>query len=485
LAEADFGLHLAGPTGVFKTEEAALAQQHFGPGMDARHLPASWLSTGNALEGIAFVTKNALLVCDDFAPTGSTADVQRMHREADRILRAQGNLAGRQRMRPDATLRPTRPPRGLILSTGEDVPRGQSLRARFFVVELSRGEISPGKLTASQRDAAAGLYAACMAGFLKWLAARYPEVHEGFGREHAALREKVLSGGHGQHARTPSIIADLALGLEFFLAFALQAGAITVAERDALEKRCWAALGKAAQAQAEQIEASEPCGHFLRLLAGAIASGRAHVACPNGKEPPNPEAWGWRATECTDQRGGYRETETFWTPLGKRIGWLDEDGLFIQPDAAFAEAQELARHQGEVLPVTPRTLWRRLRERGLLAGWDSGRQRNTVRRTFEKVKDRDVLHLRVDALSPCEKPSESSERAGATGPSLEKTDSFCGRSGGQSDGPADGPSAKTVRKNGSKTNEKTVCGRFGQSDPDGKTGPEHDLFFQEGDYDCF
>ena len=64
LGDTDFSIHLAGPTGIGKTELAALAQQHFGPGLDARHLPGNWLSTGNAIEGLAFVTKDALLVVD-------------------------------------------------------------------------------------------------------------------------------------------------------------------------------------------------------------------------------------------------------------------------------------------------------------------------------------------------------------------------------------------------------------------------------------
>src|SRR5262249_44034411 len=129
LGPCDCAEHLSGPTGVGKTELVALAQQHYGASMDARHLPGSWASTGNALEGLAFAAADALLSVDDFAPGGTSADVARMRREADRLLRAQGNRAGRQRMRADGTLRPAKPPRGLILSTGEDVPRGQSLRA--------------------------------------------------------------------------------------------------------------------------------------------------------------------------------------------------------------------------------------------------------------------------------------------------------------------------------------------------------------------
>src|SRR5262249_51445590 len=42
LPECAFSGHLAGFTGVGKTELAALAQQFYGAGLDARHLPASW-----------------------------------------------------------------------------------------------------------------------------------------------------------------------------------------------------------------------------------------------------------------------------------------------------------------------------------------------------------------------------------------------------------------------------------------------------------
>ena len=105
LGETDFTIHLSGPTGEGKTELAALFQQHFGAGLDARHL-LSWESTENAIEAQAFALKDTILVLDDFAPSGTSYDVQRWHRKADRVLRAKGNPAGRQRMRPDTSLRP-------------------------------------------------------------------------------------------------------------------------------------------------------------------------------------------------------------------------------------------------------------------------------------------------------------------------------------------------------------------------------------------
>jgi hypothetical protein len=75
LGNVNFSLFLAGQTGVFKTALAALCQQHFGTAMDDRGLPTNFASIGNALQELAFHAKDALLVVDDFAPTGRHGDV--------------------------------------------------------------------------------------------------------------------------------------------------------------------------------------------------------------------------------------------------------------------------------------------------------------------------------------------------------------------------------------------------------------------------
>jgi hypothetical protein len=405
LGDCDFSGHLAGPTGVFKSELAALCQQHFGASLDARHLPGSWSSTGNALEGVAFAAKDAVLIVDDFAPSGSTHDVQRFHREADRILRAQGNRAGRLRMRADTSLRPAKPPRGLILSTGEDTPRGQSLRSRLLVIEVSPGEVKAERLTECQRDAAAGLYAGSLAGFLRWVAPQYTAVRGRLRREQAVLRETVKADG--QHARTPGIVADLALGLRYLLDFAQSVGAISETERAELWQRGWRALGEAAAAQAAHIATAEPTALFLRLLSAALASGRAHIANPKGNPPEDPECWGWRLKQIGARENGDSE----WQPQGKRIGWLEDGNLYLEPEAAFAEAQRLACEQGESLPVTSPTLRRRLKERGLLVTTDSARGKLTVRKTLQAAR-RDVLHVAWTGTT-------SAPQTGPTGPEVE------------------------------------------------------------------
>jgi hypothetical protein len=275
LGRVDFGVHLTGSTGQGKTELAALFQQHWGDGMDARHLPASWSSTGNALEGLAFYAKDALLVVDDFCPTGAKADIARYHREADRLVRAQGNNSGRHRMRQDSTLRPMKPPRGLMLSTGEDVPRGQSLRARLLILDVAPGMVQWDTLTACQGEAVAGLYTQALAGFLQWLAPRYGEVSAGVPGELRALRPHAL---HSGHRRTADIVANLALGIQYLLAYAHHCGAFTGEECWQYWERTWQTLGAVATAQQEHQAGEEPATRFLALLAGAIAGGHVHVA---------------------------------------------------------------------------------------------------------------------------------------------------------------------------------------------------------------
>ena len=292
-------------------------------------------------------------------------------------------------MRADASLRPAKPPRGLILSTGEDTPRGQSLRARLLALEIGPGDFGPlppaanPTLSACQADAAAGLYAQALAAYLRWLAPQYGAVRARLRAELAELREQAR--GEGQHARTPGIVADLGLGLRYLLDFAHATGAISEQERADLWARGWAALIEAGAAQAGQLAVAEPAGQFLRLLSAAVASGQAHLADRDGGAPPEPQRWGWRVEAVTMGEPRYR-------PEGARIGWLVEGGIYLEPEAAYAAAQRFAQGQGESLPVAAATLRRRLRERGLLASTDADRGKLTVRKTCQGER-RDVLHV--------------------------------------------------------------------------------------------
>jgi hypothetical protein len=391
LCPADFYLWVAGPTHEGKTEVSARILQHWGPQMDSRRLPANWSSTANALESLAHAAKDAVLLVDDYVANGTATDQARIAREADRFLRAQGNNAGRHRLSRDTSLRPEKFPRGLTISTGEDVPPGQSLRARGLILDVGPGDVDWSRMNAAQADGARGLYAQALAGFIQWVATSYTEVQERFRNRVEELR--VQAAGSGLHRRTPVIVAHLFAAWELWLEYAVGAAAVTADEAADLRTRCWAALGEAAAAQARYQAASEPCRRYLELLSAAIACGRAHVASREGRAPKSPDAWGWReasSSTSTLPRGDHR-------PQGELVGWIDGEDLFLEPDASYAVVQTLGRDGGDALNVSAITLRRRLKDRGLLRSIDAGRETLTVRRVLGG-QQRHVLHVSARAL---------------------------------------------------------------------------------------
>jgi hypothetical protein len=182
-------------------------------------LPANFASTGNALEEIAFAAKDALLVVDDFAPTDGVSD-SALHGAAERLLRAAGNHQGRSRMGGQGQLRSPRPPRALMLATGEEVPPGHSLRARLLIVELRPGEVDRAALCRCQVAGQQGKLAAAMGGYVAWIAGRYEELQERLHSRVNELRSLAHASSLPVHARLPTTLAELQGGWEIWLQFA-------------------------------------------------------------------------------------------------------------------------------------------------------------------------------------------------------------------------------------------------------------------------
>ncbi len=377
MATNDFSLFFAGHTGGKKTELTALAQAHFGPTFHSRSLPGNWISTGNALEKQAFQMKDAVFAVDDFLPLGTSADIKNLHLKADRLFRGQGNVAGRSRLRPDGGKGAEYYPRGIVISSGEELPRGQSLRARLFVTEVSQGDVDLQKLTEAQEIAASGLLAQAMAGFVQWLAPQVDRLKATLPVRQKELRDLARTG-NVQHDRTPSIQASLALGLEMFLEFAQAVGAIREEEKDIIWHDGWDALAVAAKAQNPLQAAEDPADRFVELLSDALSAGRAHlVDAKTGGVPKDAVNWGWRSTH----DGKSAE--------GECIGWVNED-VMLEPTNAFRMVKCLANERGESLTITQNTLWKRLREKGFLAS--SAPEKNVVFLTVQGVR-RYVLHV--------------------------------------------------------------------------------------------
>jgi hypothetical protein len=380
-----------GPSGAFKTETTSLAQQHFGAGMSSLALPGHWTSTANRLEMEAHVLANALFVVDDFSPAVSAADARVQEGKAEKLIRGSANHSATGRLRPDATMRPAKPPRAQVLTSAEDLPPSSpSLRARAMIEELRPGAVDLALLTQAQKDAASGVLALAMSGYIRSIAARWdadPELPAKLRAQRDRFRDRHRTKGHPRFAVN---VASLELGWHEWLAYAAEAEAITAAERD----KCWARVRKAlARLGAEQERYQrdgDPVSVYLRSLIALVASGRAHLACPDGTEPADPGQWGWQA----DGAARADDPRTIWRPQGQRIGWVDGDEVYLQPDAAYTAARQYADAGGTPLAKTKTVLHKALRERGLLKG--TAADRLTVQRNVGGQRNKHVLNLAAD-----------------------------------------------------------------------------------------
>jgi hypothetical protein len=235
-------------------------------------------------------------------------------------------------------------------------------------------------------------YARALAAFVQHVAAHADAVRDRFRAARERWRAWALAHLPAAHRRTATIVADLGATWEVVIWAWRAWDALGADEAAALRERVRQALRAAAAAQQAHVQSADPARQFLELLAGALVAGRAHLAALDGGEPADPERWGWRRVPGSD------DGATAYRPMGERIGWVDTDGaLLLDPAASFAVVQRLAQAMGEALPVTARTLHRRLAQAGLLASREEARETVLVRRTIGGVR-RTVLHLRAGGL---------------------------------------------------------------------------------------
>ena len=350
LGPCPISLYLAGSTGTRKSTLAALALNFFGPSFENSDLTASWNDTPNALAESVYRAKDAPFVIDDFCPRGSATDVQRLHGMADKVLRGIGNGSNRGRMNADGSLKPTRPPRGSVIITGEEVPSGDSLRGRLFVVEMAPNDVDLTSLTTCQKDAKEGRYALAMSALIHWLLQ-----DEGRRKYYRASVDtckaecRKMDFPKGSHPRTADNLGNMLAGLRLWADFMESIGRADFAKRfkDDGEK----ALKALADTQTEQRRETNPVDAFFRHLRAALQGGSAHLV-----NDPDGANHGPNAT-C--------------------IGFVDkEKRVCLLSDAALAFAKKQAEAVGEPFNTTNYRLGKMLKERGLLLETEQGKTYN-------------------------------------------------------------------------------------------------------------
>jgi hypothetical protein len=370
LGAATYSIFVYGITGTGKSGFVGLMLSHFGSSFRGHTLPDNWESTPSKLEKLLFTLKDAVAVIDDFNPKGSSIERQKLHSMADRILRGQANGQSRGRMTwgQGGVLEAATQykPRGLTIVTGEDIPTGTSLRARNLILELKRGDLRRDLLMPLNQAAENGVLANGMSAYIQWLAPRLEDVqawHRVRSQQHDLELSKILPDT--THGQTLNATADLMASLEVWLSFALETGSMTQDQAGALLDRADNALVTVAMLQTAHQSASDPVTRFIELLVAVLSSGKAHLLEQSSGKPldgDESQQWGYALKT---RGGGMNESERY-EPQGACIGWLGEDAILLNPQAAWSEIQAMANKQGEVIAKSFDATKKALAERGAI-----------------------------------------------------------------------------------------------------------------------
>ena len=375
LISPDFALWFLGPSGSFKSELAALAQAHYGPTFERAHLPVDWIATENAIEMQLFTAKDAILVVDDYAPQADPRAQREIEKKAQRIIRSAGNLSGRGRLRADLSQRPDRPPRALMIATGEDRPPGESILGRLVVVEVDRDAIDLAALSRAQgrrtllAHALRGYVDSLRASYGTTAAAELRQLHESYVRD---LRIE------GAHPRTAVALAYLRLGVELLARYAIGTGALDSDGADCLRAEAMDALRNVGRRSAQPMAESTSAERFMAAVRSMLATGRARL------------------------RRADVDANAMDFERGDPIGWQDDKYAYLDDGETYRRVATYYRDSGQTFATSPAMTYKALAKANyIVPSVEAGETRYKVRVRCGG-KSRRVLRVPLDVLNGSE-----------------------------------------------------------------------------------
>lgn len=345
-----FALFLYGESGTHKTTAASLAMAHFG-NFHAKNPPASFSDTSNQIRKKAFLVKDMPLLVDDFHPVSSIQEKRQMAATAQTLSRAFGDGVDRGRLNADSSIKANTPPRSVAIITGEDLPAiGASGLARYFIIDVDKGDIPVGKeMTAMQERARQGYLQKAMRGYIVWLQKQADQMP---GRLHDMFiqyREEIHKDSKGQHDRAPEAVACILIGYTMMLNYFRDVGLFDTDACASLLIHARQTLTDASRKQARDMENEKPTRIFLDSMTELLASKTValkDITAGNGEAAPS-------------------------VPKDM-VGYMDQEFYYLLPNVAFSAVAKLCREQGVEFPVSLKALYKHLRTDGILKGLQSG-----------------------------------------------------------------------------------------------------------------
>ncbi len=360
-------LHLCGETGTLKTTYGSLLMALWGAGFADGAPPSTWGSTVNAIERLGFVAKDALMLVDDFKPVMVESP------GITRLIQNYADGTGRARLTAGAELNGSQPVRAHLLSTGEDLPRGESsVIARTLILHVGRGEARLDKIGLVQE--AASLLAGLMPRFIRRMLEK-PATMDAIARSYrgrrSALGSRVAGCGGANPNRIAQNLAMNAAAFEALVGWLQSEGVIDAGEASRRLDVYDLVIDALIDGMTQTVRQERASTIFVETLS-ELVSNRQFVIL-NGRD--------------AEAESGQ-----------KVLGWVERGTVYLLPEASFKAVDDI-----HPLHITARALHQQLETDGMLAVRDDDQL--TVRKRFQGVQGR-YLAVKAEAVGLGSRTSE-------------------------------------------------------------------------------
>lgn len=344
---------ILGESGTQKSTLAALMLSHFGE-FERDTIPCGFKDTVNSLEKKAFITKDSVLLVDDYYPSQSLQEHRKMEAVAESIFGMAGDKQGRSRMKQNGQdIRKSYSSRGIIMATGENFPNfAESRVARSVIVEIEKGDLNLDVISYLQENKFK--LNISMREYIIWVIKNYDKIKERIKIAFPYYRSnlnKDLS-----HARIPENIASLYIGCEIFFEFAK---CKKVIDDDIMKQ--WKTIAgntliKVATKQSLRTSDSKPDKMFFYAIQELVASGEAYF------------------------KVYLKEEQSASNPYAKFLGCYDsaKSLYYLIPGITYKAVVEYYEKQNMKFPLNQTSLWSYLKKHGSIALAEQ--DRNMIRR---------------------------------------------------------------------------------------------------------
>jgi hypothetical protein len=195
-----------------------------------------------------------------------------------------------------------------------------------------------------------------------------------------------------QHGRLKNTVTWLYIGLELYLTYAVEKGAISKEEGTTILSSAIEKFKKLTSKQAETLFEEEKSEQFLRVLKELLHTGKVRI----------------------EHMDGERTGDILGSSEGSHIGYYDDNYMYLYSETVIGEVELFLKRQNKVLGCSQKTLLKQLAEKNYIQKHFEKTKNGTIERNTGKKKIRKLnttgnfMWLRKSILID-EEPIENSE----------------------------------------------------------------------------